>query len=122
MPKASSNRSFRPGWFDQSLPRFLADEPPTNVQGIHVDCDLGSSTATVLSLLTPVIARDLPAILFDEFYNYPAYADHEFKAFLEWANRVGAVFEVVSKTAHQQVLIKIMKIIKPSHHHPVLDL
>jgi hypothetical protein len=99
------------GWFDITLPAFLARShaPWRQLQGVHIDCDLGSSTATILSHLGEWIRRDKPMLLFDEFYNYAGYEDHEFKAFLDWVNNTGTPFEVVARNVkHQQVLIQIL--------------
>ena len=50
---------------------------------IHIDCDLYSSTRTVLTLLR---GRMVPGTLlvFDELFNYPGYEQHEIKAFYEF--------------------------------------
>jgi Macrocin-O-methyltransferase (TylF) len=43
--------SFVKGWFDDTLPSF---QPPENDQLIiKIDCDLSSSTATVLQRIEP---------------------------------------------------------------------
>ena len=74
-----SNVELYGGWFDGSLPKFLVDnEGP--VAFLHVDCDLYSSTKTVLDLLRARIQRGT-IILFDEYYNYPNWEAGEFKAF-----------------------------------------
>jgi hypothetical protein len=48
-----------------------------------VDCDIYSSTKTVLDL---TVSRLLPGavVVFDEFFNYKGYEQHEYKAFFEW--------------------------------------
>ena len=60
------------GWFDQTLPRFLADNPHVAFALVHVDCDLYESTKVVLSQLWD---RVVPGgiVLFDELFHkdYP---------------------------------------------------
>jgi hypothetical protein len=76
------------GWFDETLPAFLFEhEEPARF--IHIDCDLYSSTHTVLGLLG---ARIVPGtvIVFDEYLNYPGWQSHEHKAFAEFIERSGA--------------------------------
>ena len=75
------------GWFDRSLPQFLAHHPGP-ARFIHVDCDIYSSTRTVLNLLIPRIVSG-SVILFDEYLNYPAWEQHEFKAFQEFVAQTG---------------------------------
>jgi hypothetical protein len=35
-------------------------------------------------------------IVFDEYFNYPGWAEHEYKAFSEYVQRTGRVFEYVA--------------------------
>lgn len=108
--KWRDNVRIRAGWFNDTLPPFMAEPPATRlaVQGVHIDCDLGSSTRTVLSTLTPWLREDKPLLLFDEFYNYPGYEEHEFRAFLDWVNETGQPFRVLARNVkHQQVLIQL---------------
>lgn len=80
-----------PGWFNESVPPYFAqhNEP---VAFVHVDCDLYSSTKTVLDAVGPRLAPRA-VIVFDEFFNYPGYKHHEFKAFHEWVASSGAKYE-----------------------------
>lgn len=50
----------------------------------HIDCDLYSSTAVVLSAIAP---KFLPGtvLVFDELYNYPRQGEHEMRALIESA-------------------------------------
>ena len=59
------------GWFDDTLPGFL-DEHEGPVAFLHVDCDLYSSTKTVLDLVGP---RLVPGsiVAFDEYFNFPGW-------------------------------------------------
>jgi hypothetical protein len=70
------------GWFSETLPVFLAEHPEP-VSFLHIDCDLYSSTRTVLSLLQPRI-RAGTVIVFDDYFNYPGWREGEFKAFQEF--------------------------------------
>jgi hypothetical protein len=60
------------GWFDQSLPRFLADNPHASFALVHVDCDLYESTRVVLEQTWD---RVVPGglVVFDELFHkdYP---------------------------------------------------
>lgn len=102
------NIAIHRGWFSDTLPPFVA-ALKTPVKFMHFDCDLGVSTNTVLTALQSVIVDSKSLLLFDEFYNYNGYEDHEIASFLEFVNRTGANFEVVGRNInHQQVAIQIL--------------
>lgn len=71
-----------PGWFDATLPPFLAAHAGA-VRFLHVDCDIYSSTKTALDLLAPRLVRG-SIVVFDEYLGYPSWQQHEFRAFQEF--------------------------------------
>jgi predicted O-methyltransferase YrrM len=77
------------GWFDETLPRFRAAQPSDNVALVHIDCDLYSSTRSVLEHLGDLLAPG-SIVVFDEYFNYHGWQNHEFKAWQEYA-RANAV-------------------------------
>jgi hypothetical protein len=92
------------GWFSDTIHEA---KQISNIYGIHFDCDLGSSTTTVLNGLSDIILNSKPYILFDEMYGYEGYEMHEFKSFLDWVNTSNANFQVISHNG-LQVLLKII--------------
>jgi len=79
------------------------------IAGIHVDCDLFSSTQTILNELEDFISSSKPLMLFDELFNYKEFLDGEFKAFIEFVNRTEMNFLVeATNLNHQQVLIRFI--------------
>src|SRR5690606_27174435 len=54
MPDVPENVTLHKGWFDQTLPEFLKQHTEA-VRFINIDCDIYSSTRTVLDLLAPRI-------------------------------------------------------------------
>ena len=82
LPKVRSNTRLHKGLFNDTIPPFKASttEP---IAFMHVDCDIYTSTATILSLLGDRIQPGT-IIVFDEYFNYPSWRDHEFKAFQEF--------------------------------------
>jgi hypothetical protein len=70
------------GWFEQTLPRFLVEHEGA-ARLIHIDCDIYSSTRTVLDLAAQRIVKGT-IIVFDEYLNYPSWQAHEFRAFQEF--------------------------------------
>jgi hypothetical protein len=106
MPSFPRNIKVVTGWFKDSLPKFLAahNEP---VSFIHIDCDLYSSTKTVLHQLKDRLIKG-SIIVFDEFFNYPGWKQHEFKAFTEFIKRTNIRYEYIGYVyKHSQVSIKI---------------
>jgi hypothetical protein len=49
---------------------------------MHVDCDLYSSTKSVLNALGAQLVPG-SVIVFDEYWNYPGWRQHEHRAFQE---------------------------------------
>lgn len=82
LPKVPANVRLHVGWFDATLPAFLA-ETAEPVALLHIDCDIYSSTKTVFDLLSDRI-RPGTVIVFDEYFNYPGWRQHEYKAFQEF--------------------------------------
>ncbi|MDX3657939.1 class I SAM-dependent methyltransferase [Streptomyces sp. ID05-26A] len=97
------------GWFDETLPKFLADHEGS-VTFLHVDCDLYSSTKTVLDLVGPRLVEG-SIIVFDEYFNYPQWQEHEHKAWLEHVAAHGVEFDYLGYTYdHEQVIVKVIKV------------
>jgi Methyltransferase domain len=84
------------GWFDATLPGFLAEHPGP-VAFVHIDSDLYSSARTVLSLLRPRIVPGT-VICFDEYYNFPGWEQDEHRAWTEFVEETGIGFEYIAYT------------------------
>jgi hypothetical protein len=104
LPRVPRNVMLHAGYFDTSLPKWL-DDHPGQVAFIHLDCDLYSSTKTVLALLAPRLASGT-VILFDEYFNYPNWEQHEFKAFQEFVSEHKLSYTYLG-FARQQVAVRI---------------
>ncbi|MBT2268482.1 TylF/MycF/NovP-related O-methyltransferase [Rhodococcus erythropolis] len=97
-----------PGLFEDTLPSFLNDESGP-VAFLHLDADLYSSTKTVLDLLGD---RLVPGsiVVFDEFFNYPGWQQHEYRAWTEFVTRTGISFEYLGYTVdNEQVIVEITR-------------
>lgn len=82
LPVVPPNATLIKGWFDDTLPAFLHDRPDVPLSLLHIDCDLYSSTKTIFANLKDRIVPGT-VIVFDEYWNYPGWRDHEFRAFEE---------------------------------------
>ena len=106
LPKAPDNVTFEIGMFDDTLPGFL-EKHEDPVAFLHVDCDLYSSTVTILDALGPRLQPGA-IVLFDEYYNFPRWQQHEFKAFQEFVERAGVEYEYIGySVTGQQVAARI---------------
>ena len=109
LPQVPHNVELIKGWFDRTLPSFLDLYPTYKVSFLHVDCDLYSSTQTILHQLRDRIVAGT-VILFDEYFNYSGWREHEWLAFHEFVNRYGRSYEYIGFVAnHQQVAVRILK-------------
>lgn len=94
LPRVAGNVTLHPGWFEQTLPPFL-DAHPGPVRLLHVDCDIYSSTRTVLEAVAPRL-RAGSVIVFDDMLGYPGYEAHELRAFEERVERDGLRWELLA--------------------------
>jgi|694.fasta_scaffold104684_3 hypothetical protein len=105
--KFKSNVFIYKGWFEETISKVKNIKEP--IKGIHIDCDIGSSTNTILNNLSQLIIEQKPMLLFDEMFNYRGYEEHEFKSFLNWINENNLDFNIeASNLNHEQVLIKLL--------------
>lgn len=93
LPAVRKNVRLQPGWFEDSLPEFVKIHSGP-ISFIHVDCDLYTSTKTIFKYLGDRIASGT-IILFDEYFNYPNWEEHEYKAFQEFVAEQGISYEYI---------------------------
>jgi hypothetical protein len=94
------------GLFEDTLSDFLTTYPGA-VSFVHFDADLYSSTKAILDRLG---RRLVPGtvLVFDEFFNYPGWQEHEYRAWMEFVDSTGAGFEYLGYTGdNEQVILRI---------------
>ena len=100
MPKfKDKNITLFKGWFETSLPEFVDRELTEQIGFLHIDSDLYSSAKTAFENFTNYIGSGT-VILFDEYWNYAEYADHEYKAFGEFIQDNELEFEYIGYHRH----------------------
>jgi hypothetical protein len=104
-PDVPANVHLIKGWFSESLPPFLAVHGGS-VALLHVDCDLYSSTSTILGLLADRIVSGT-VIVFDEYWNYPGWRELEHRAFQEFLESGHSCKYEAFVPRHQQVCVII---------------
>ncbi len=94
VPEVPENVRLHVGYFEETLPRFVTDcdwvRPALTL--VHIDCDIFSSTQTVLLELEPWLGPG-DILVFDELMNYAEFAVNEFLALFLFLERTGLDFE-----------------------------
>ncbi|GAA4268016.1 TylF/MycF/NovP-related O-methyltransferase [Hyunsoonleella aestuarii] len=96
LPVVNNNVNLVKGYFNETLPSFILDLKQ-EVNLIHIDCDLYSSTVTIFNNISKLIKPGL-IIVFDEFFNYPGWRNGEYKAWIEFVNEHKLKFKYIGYT------------------------
>jgi len=109
LPGVRKNCQLWVGWFNEILPGFWKqvqlDKP---IALLHVDCDLYSSTVTILDELKDNIVPGT-VIIFDEYMNYPGWQLDEFRAWQEHVARYNIKYEYIGRVSkHQKVAVRVL--------------
>lgn len=107
LPKVPANVHLHKGLFDETLPRLLA-QTEDNISFLHVDCDTYNATRSIFSQLKK---RILPGtvIVFDEYFNYPNWRQHEFRAFQEYVREENISYGYLGYAIREgQVAVRIL--------------
>ncbi|MDP2815054.1 MAG: class I SAM-dependent methyltransferase [Rectinemataceae bacterium] len=92
IPQTAPNVKMHIGLFHDTLPLFLEKhEGPAAF--LHIDSDIYSSAKTVLTLMRRRIVSGT-VIVFDEFFNYAGFQEHEFRAFFEFIKETSHAYEI----------------------------
>lgn len=102
MPDVPENVTLHAGLFEDTLDDFLQAQAG-DVRFCNIDCDIYTSTVTVLNALAPRI-RPGSVLVFDEYLINPTWRDDEFLAFREAVEKHGwtyryLAFGIVTKQA-----------------------
>ena len=109
LPRVRHNCQLWVGWFNETLPKFKEKIQLTRpIALLHVDCDLYSSTVTILNSLKDNIVPGT-VIVFDEYINYPGWQLDEFKAWQEHCKMYGVNYEYIGRVSrHQKVAVRVL--------------
>lgn len=97
LPNVQSNVQLHKGWFSDTIPPFK-EKYKEPAAFLHIDCDLYQSTRDVLWNLSDRIVRGT-IIEFDEYFNYPNWQQHEYKAWQEFVKTFGISYRYLAITA-----------------------
>ncbi|GAB3926823.1 hypothetical protein GCM10011575_08510 [Microlunatus endophyticus] len=99
-----SNVEFHVGWFDDTVPVY-GDRFDGPFAFCHLDADLYSSTKTVFDKLERWFVPGT-VVVFDEYFGYYGWQQHEHKAFTEFLDRTGLSFEAIS-LGHMNLAVRL---------------
>ncbi len=105
LPRVPENVTLHKGFFETSLPVWKENHAD-KIAFMHIDCDLYSSTTTIFESLGDRLQAG-SIILFDEYFNYPNWENHEFKAWKEYVAARGIAYRYLG-FARQQATVQII--------------
>jgi len=107
IPDVEKNVILYKGWFEDTLTEFSKNYPES-IRLINIDCDLYSSTSTILKILAPQIQSGT-VLIFDEYIGNEHWKEDEFKAFQEAVNFNQWKYEYLAFSFFtKQVVVKIL--------------
>ena len=105
LPKVPDNVVLHRGWFSDTLPGWRAANPGP-VAFLHVDCDIYSSTREVFAGVGDRLEAGT-VIVFDEYFNYPNWERHEYRAWQEFISGNAIDYEYLGY-ARNQVAVRVL--------------
>lgn len=106
LPKCESNVTLVKGWFEDTLPKFCRELQQEKLLLLHMDADTYKPTAYVLSSLSGNLGKGT-IVIFDEYFGYPSFRLHEFKAWQELVDSCAIEYRYLGYT-EMQVAIEIL--------------
>ncbi|MFP5515272.1 MAG: class I SAM-dependent methyltransferase [Alphaproteobacteria bacterium] len=107
LPPVRDNARLHVGWFEDSLPPFLAAHAGP-VRFVNVDSDIYASARTVLTALADRV-RPGTVIVFDEYIGNRSWRDDEYRAFQEFATENAVRYEYFAASPYtKQVAVRVL--------------
>lgn len=94
LPEMPEGVHLHAGWFAEALPAFL-ETTSARLAFANIDCDIYTSTADVLQALSERLTVGT-VLVFDEYFAYPGWRDHEYKAFQELVEQRGLRYRTLA--------------------------
>ena len=108
LPPVHDNVVLVKGFYEETLAPFLGEHADQPISFMHVDCDLYSATKTILTHGRERLQAG-SIIVFDEYFNYPEWQDHEHKAFIEFIADTRRAFEYIGYVRNdRQVAVRLL--------------
>lgn len=107
MPRVAKNVYLIKGWFNDTVPGFLAKHPEP-FAFVHIDSDTYEAANSVLTMIGPHFVAGT-VLVFDQFFSFRGWELGEFKAWNDYVTRTGTEFEYLAFTS-QRVAIQIRRV------------
>lgn len=107
-PVVKKNVIIYNGLYENTVPEFIKNNNFKNgIDLIHMDSDTYSPTIYALKNLNDLI-REGSIIIFDEYFGYPNWRNHEYKAFQEFVSQNSIRYKYIAYSEHT-VAVEILK-------------
>jgi hypothetical protein len=112
LPEVRENVELVPGLFQETVPASLGEisSLEQRIALVHLDADIYSSTKFVLDSILPYIDDDI-LLVFDEFFNYPGWEMHEFRAFDEFVTENKLRYQYLA-FSESSVCVKVLRSVR----------
>jgi hypothetical protein len=109
LPKVMKNVELRKGWFVDTLPAYLGEPREKQVffRLLNIDCDTYKPTKFILEQLESHIQPGL-IIIFDEYFNYINWREHEYAAFSEFTKSRNIKYKYIAFSDTTAVAVEII--------------
>ena len=107
LPPVEPNVTLVKGWFDATLPGFLAANPGP-FAFVHVDCDTYPAAKAMFAEIGPRIAPGT-VLVFDEYFGYRGWRKGEHRAWREFADAARVRADYIG-FSHQQVALVVRSV------------
>jgi len=105
LPRVRKNVHLVKGWFNETLPAFLATEQQP-VSLLHLDCDTYESTIYVLNEIADRLTED-SIIILDDYHGFRGFQEGQFKAWAEFVQAHGLNYRYVAFNRHAVAICNV---------------
>lgn len=107
-PEVKKNVIIHNGLYENTIPEFVKNNSFKNgIDLIHMDSDTYSPTIYALNNLNNLIRKG-SIIIFDEYFGYPNWRNHEYKAFQEFVSKNLISYRYIAYSEHT-VAVEILR-------------
>lgn len=92
------------GWFEDTVIGFKEAHPNFVFDLVHLDCDIYSSTATVLDNLRTMFVHGT-VLIFDDLFGYPNWREGQWRAWQEWIGEMPHTW--IGHTSKGQAVVRL---------------
>ena len=107
-PKVRMNVTLIKGWFEDTVEPWLETRSHKYIDLIHIDSDTYTPAKYILNTLRKQMGPGT-IVIFDEYFGYPGWKKHEFKAWQEFVQSFDMKYSYIA-VSEQSVAIKILSL------------